>query len=84
MSDRIDYRALAAHIAGIDLHADCLALVGRLVDYPGAQWLVGAVLMHAKLTDSWMIGLSAVSVALQAQNARFDRGMFEEWCVEGY
>ncbi len=83
MEPRIDYRALAAHIAGIALHADCGALVRRLVEYPGAGLLALRVAHDTQPGDSWFEGLTVVSAALQAENMRFDRGVFEEWCVDG-
>ncbi len=83
MESRIDYRALAAHIAGIALHADCGALVRRLVEYPGAERLALQVTRDTRPTDSWFEGLTVISAALQAENVRFDRGMFEEWATEG-
>ncbi len=81
-STRIDYRALAVHIAGIALHADCAALVRRLVEYPGAERLALQVVRDMQPTDSWFDGLTVLSAALQAENARFDRGLFEEWATE--
>lgn len=80
--DRIDYRALAAHISGISLYATSQDLAVRLMLFPGAIRLAEAVFHGTNYGASWFDGLTVVSAVLHAENPRFDRGLFEEWCVE--